>query len=186
MVIILSAWASLVVQMVRKVCWSRKWQPTPVFLPGESHGQRCLVGYSPWDRRVRRDWVTNIHTHFCLLRAPFDRSCFRKGCCLTAPSGCIFWSTVVFTAGHMPSTQRSPCSLPATPSQWSSKGMSKNRATPAQLCALETSYQPSQDFLQTAMHWDPPILFFLTLPTSEMPALCLEGPPACQAPALLF
>ena len=28
--------------------WSRKWQPTPVFLPGESHGQRSLVGYCPW------------------------------------------------------------------------------------------------------------------------------------------
>ena len=27
--------------------WRRKWQPTPVFLPGESHGQRSLVGYSP-------------------------------------------------------------------------------------------------------------------------------------------
>ena len=32
---------------VRKLPWSRKWQPTPVFLPGESHGQRSLVGYSP-------------------------------------------------------------------------------------------------------------------------------------------
>ena len=28
--------------------WRRKWQPTPVFLPGEFHGQRSLVGYSPW------------------------------------------------------------------------------------------------------------------------------------------
>ena len=28
--------------------WRRKWQPTPVLLPGESHGQRSLVGYSPW------------------------------------------------------------------------------------------------------------------------------------------
>ena len=28
--------------------WSRKWQPTPVFLPGEIHGQRSLVGYIPW------------------------------------------------------------------------------------------------------------------------------------------
>ena len=27
--------------------WRREWQPTPVFLPGESHGQRSLVGYSP-------------------------------------------------------------------------------------------------------------------------------------------
>ena len=31
--------------------WRRKWQPTPVFLPGESHGQRSLVGYSPWGRK---------------------------------------------------------------------------------------------------------------------------------------
>ena len=31
---------------VRKIPWRRKWQPTPVFLPGESHGQRSLVGYS--------------------------------------------------------------------------------------------------------------------------------------------
>ena len=28
--------------------WRRKWQPLPVFLPGKSHGQRSLVGYSPW------------------------------------------------------------------------------------------------------------------------------------------
>ena len=27
------------------------WQPTPVFLPGESHGQRSLMGYSPWGRK---------------------------------------------------------------------------------------------------------------------------------------
>ena len=30
--------------------WRRKWQPTPVFLPGESHGQRSLVGCRPWGR----------------------------------------------------------------------------------------------------------------------------------------
>ena len=39
---------------VRKMPRRRKWQPTPVFLPGESPGQRSLVGYSPWGcRRVR-------------------------------------------------------------------------------------------------------------------------------------
>ena len=32
---------------VGKVPWRRKWQPTPVFLPGEPHGQRSVVGYSP-------------------------------------------------------------------------------------------------------------------------------------------
>ena len=31
--------------------WRRKWQPTPVCLPGEFHGQRSLVGYSPWGHR---------------------------------------------------------------------------------------------------------------------------------------
>jgi len=37
--------------LVRKMSWRRKWQPTPVFWPGESHGQRSLAGYSPQDRR---------------------------------------------------------------------------------------------------------------------------------------
>ena len=36
---------------VRKISWRRKWQPTPVFLPGKSHGWRSLVGYSPWGRK---------------------------------------------------------------------------------------------------------------------------------------
>ena len=34
----------------RKVMWRRKWQPTPVFLPGESCGWRSLVGCRPWGR----------------------------------------------------------------------------------------------------------------------------------------
>ena len=37
---------------VVKIPWRRKWQPTPVFLPGKAHGQRSLADYSPWDRRV--------------------------------------------------------------------------------------------------------------------------------------
>ena len=31
--------------------WRREWQPTPVFLPRKSHGQRSLVGYSPWGHK---------------------------------------------------------------------------------------------------------------------------------------
>ena len=38
---------------VRKIPWRRKWQATPVFLPGESCGQRSLAGYSPWDRKCQ-------------------------------------------------------------------------------------------------------------------------------------
>ena len=36
---------------VEKIPRRRAWQPTPVFLPGKSHGQRSLVGYSPWGRK---------------------------------------------------------------------------------------------------------------------------------------
>ena len=44
---------------VRKIPWRRKWQCTPVSLPGKSHGQRSLAGYSPWDcERVRYDIAT--------------------------------------------------------------------------------------------------------------------------------
>ena len=43
--------------------WRRVWQPTPIFLPGEFHGQRSLEGYqSMGSQRVRHDWVINIHT----------------------------------------------------------------------------------------------------------------------------
>ena len=38
--------------------WRRKWQPIPVFLPGKSHGQRSLAGYSPWCcKSVRCNWA---------------------------------------------------------------------------------------------------------------------------------
>ena len=41
---------------VGKIPWRKNWQPTPVFLPGKSHGQRSLVGYSPWGcKRVGHD-----------------------------------------------------------------------------------------------------------------------------------
>ena len=42
--------------------WSRKWQLAPGFLPGKSHGQRSLVGYSPRGHRVRHNWATE-HTY---------------------------------------------------------------------------------------------------------------------------
>ena len=44
---------------VGKISWSRQWQPTPVFLSGESCGQRSLASFSPWGHRVQHDWATN-------------------------------------------------------------------------------------------------------------------------------
>ena len=43
---------------VRKIPWRRKWLPTPVFLPGESHGQRSLAGYSPWGLSHKESGMT--------------------------------------------------------------------------------------------------------------------------------
>ena len=44
---------------VWEVPWRTAWQPSPVFLPGESHGWRSLAGYSPWGhKRARHDLVT--------------------------------------------------------------------------------------------------------------------------------
>ena len=46
---------------VRKILWRRAWQPTPVFLPGEFHGQRDPVDYSPWGRKGSNmiEWLTH-------------------------------------------------------------------------------------------------------------------------------
>ena len=46
---------------VRKIPWRRKWQPTPVFLPGKSHGQRRLEGYNPWGGKE-----SEVAEHACM------------------------------------------------------------------------------------------------------------------------
>ena len=50
---------------VGEILWRREWQPTPVFLPGESHGRRSLVGYSSWGRR-ESDTTERPSTHSTL------------------------------------------------------------------------------------------------------------------------
>ena len=76
------SWASLVTQEVKdlpamretwdrslvgKIPWRRAWQPTPVFLPGESHEQRSLAGYSPWGHK-ESDTIERLRTaHMCHL-----------------------------------------------------------------------------------------------------------------------
>ena len=53
------------------ILWRRQWQPTPVLLPGKSHGWRSLVGCSPWGRE-ESDMTERLHFHFSLL-------CIREG-----------------------------------------------------------------------------------------------------------
>ena len=51
--------------------WRRQWHPTPVLLPGKSHGQRSLVGCSPWGRE-KSDLTERLHF-------PFSLSCIGEG-----------------------------------------------------------------------------------------------------------
>ena len=51
---------------IGKIPWSRKWQPTPVYLPGKFYGPRSLEGPSPWDCKVlirTEHACTHTHTH---------------------------------------------------------------------------------------------------------------------------
>ena len=51
--------------MVGKIPWNRKWHANPVFLPGESHGQRSLAGYSPRGHKEldTTEGLSTQHTH---------------------------------------------------------------------------------------------------------------------------
>ena len=59
---------------VGKIPWRRKWQPTPILLPGKSHGWRSLAGYSLWGSQ-KSDTTKQLHFHFlnsmyiCLVHA---------------------------------------------------------------------------------------------------------------------
>jgi len=48
---------------IRKIPWRRAWQPTPIFLPGEFHGQSSLAGYSPWDHKESGTTEVTEHRH---------------------------------------------------------------------------------------------------------------------------
>ena len=58
---------------VRKTPWRKAWQPTPVFLSGEAHGQRSLVGCSPW-ALIELD-TTEATLHACMRAHVFSSSC---------------------------------------------------------------------------------------------------------------
>ena len=67
---------------VGKIAWKREWQPTPVFLSGESHGQRSLVDYRPW---VRKEQDTAQHACIVALR------CCITFCYITNTCWAIWW-----------------------------------------------------------------------------------------------
>ena len=67
----------------RKIPWRRAWQPTPVFLPGESHRQRNLAGHSPWGVTKSDDLAQH--------RAGMNLETGRNECSETAPGRPLQW-----------------------------------------------------------------------------------------------
>ena len=59
------AWRILSITLL---AWRRQWQPIPVFLPGEFHGRRSLVGYSPWGRKESHK-TERLHLLACEMSA---------------------------------------------------------------------------------------------------------------------
>ena len=57
---------------VRKIPWSRKWQPTTVFLTGKSHGQRSLAGYGP--QGYTESDMPEATEHACMLLGKFSET----------------------------------------------------------------------------------------------------------------
>ena len=58
-------WGAIALSIQCISSWRREWQPTPIFLPGESHGQRSLAGFSPWGHK-ESDTTEGLRFHFSL------------------------------------------------------------------------------------------------------------------------
>ena len=74
--------------------WRRQWHPTPVLLPGKSHGWRSLVGCSPWDHE-ESDTTEQLHFHFSLSRIGEGNGNPLQCYCLENPrDGGAWWASV--------------------------------------------------------------------------------------------
>ena len=74
--------------------WRRQWHPTPVLLPGESHGRRILVGCSPWGHE-ESDTTERLHFHFSLSCTGEENSNPLQCSCLENPrDGRAWWAAV--------------------------------------------------------------------------------------------
>ena len=74
--------------------WRRQWQPTPVLLPGKSHGWRSLVGFSPWGRE-ELDMTEQLCFHFSLsCIGEGDGNPLQCSCLETPRDGGAWWAAV--------------------------------------------------------------------------------------------
>ena len=108
---------------LRHLTWRRQWQPTPVLLPGKSHGQKSLIGCSPWGHK-ESDTTERLHFHF---------SCIGEGngnplqcSCLENPRGRgTWWAAVYGVAQSRTRLKRLSSSSCKASNQQSSQGVCK-------------------------------------------------------------
>ena len=81
--------------------WRRQWQPTPGFLPGESQGQRSLVGCSPWGRE-ESDTTEQLHFQFSLSCIGEGNGNPLQGSCLENPRDRGAWWAAVYGVAQSP------------------------------------------------------------------------------------
>ena len=122
--------------------WRRKWQPTPVFLPGKFHGQRSLVGYSPWGHK-ELDTTERLHLGLDSLTHPVRQrpmsyktgnvcrsSCLvlgtcAQGCILLFFLQCLLVTWILLSLPGAPTwTPSLVCSSPFRPVSWSQESCS--------------------------------------------------------------
>ena len=85
-------WETQVQSLVGKIPWRRKWQSTPVLLPGKPHGQRSLVGYSPRGCKESTEWLT-LSTR---LKHKISQLTARLPHCSTGPLETHIWNVSTF------------------------------------------------------------------------------------------
>ena len=89
---------------VGKIPWRRKWQPTPVFLPGESHGQKSLAGYNAWGCKESDTIEATEHTFIYLIGLAAACRILVAACGIQLPNpglnlGPLYWESVVLATG---------------------------------------------------------------------------------------
>ena len=132
-------WASLVAQMVKNLPamqetqvqslgqedpWRKKWQPIPVFLPGEFHGQKRLAGCSPWITK-NQTWLSDFH--FTSHSQGLDR-CLPESPVKNA-AGSPRKDSTAKTQGHMRPTHTDVTTKPPHQIQRGPHSLSQNRLT---------------------------------------------------------
>ena len=95
---------------VGKTPWRREWLPTPVFLPGEFHGQRSLEGYSPWGHKEPQ--LSNWHfaSHSAALKE-CQLSLTKSICSCSAPPKWALFPFNLIDQGNQPKKMKQNCKV---------------------------------------------------------------------------